>query len=355
MGEPVIYINPQKARDLDRDLALQKLYYRPEGYYRTAEKMQTACKKAGYRFTLAVIKNWLNKQALHQIHKPRPKFIQYASFNNIQFLNEVHQSDTTPMPHDKVGNRIYKYRGVIKDVATRYRRSFALTDKSSAQMAKAIQKIYNDPNDPLNPPEEFIVNRGTEYMGECKDLLLSYNVRIQYANSKRGVAIAERDHQEFEKHAYFWQDAEDFHLPLTDRSRAWFKGLCINDDIYNNTPTRLISISPNEAVKKALKGKKIIARPSVKHRRPVGYNEPLLPSYTEVQHLLEPGELEGGRRRATDCNWSPEVFTIDSYLIKENQPVLYKLYNGPRRSFVREELQIVPPDSVLPPKYILKH
>jgi hypothetical protein len=317
--------------------------------------MQTACKKAGYRFTLAVIKNWLNKQALYQIHKRRPKFIQYASFNNIQFLNKVHQSDTTPMPHDKVGNQIYKYRGVIKDVATRYRRSFALTDKSSAQMAKNIQKIYDDPNEPLNLPEDFIVDRGTEYMGKCKDLLLSFNVRIQYANSKRDVAIAERDHQEFEKHAYFWQDAEDFYLPLTDRSRVWVKGLPINDDIYNNTPTQLISMSPNEAVKKALKGKKIIARPSVEHRRLVGYNEPLLPSYTELRHLLEPGELEGGRRRATDCNWSPEVFTIDSYLIKENQPVLYKLYNGPRRSFVREELQIVPPDTVLPPKYILKH
>ena len=222
-------------------------------------------------------------------------------------------------------------------------------------MARAIWKIYDDPNNPLSYPNTFNVDRGTEYMGECRDLLLSYGVRIQYANSKRGLAIAERDHQEFEKHAYFRQDAEDFHLPLTDRSRAWVKGLRINDDIYNNTPTRLIGMSPNEAVKKALKGKKIIARPSVKHRRPVGYNESLLPSYTEVRHLLEPGELEGGRRRATDCNWSPEVFTIDSYLIKENQPILYKLYKGPRRSFVREELQIVRTDTVLPPKYILKH
>ena len=98
------------------------------------------------------------------------------------------------MPHDKVGNQIYKYRGVIKDVTTRYWRNFALTDKSSAQMAKAIQKIYNNSNNPLNLPEDFIVDRGTEYMGECKDLLLSYNVRIQYANSKRDVAIAEHDH-----------------------------------------------------------------------------------------------------------------------------------------------------------------
>ena len=114
-------------------------------------------------------------------------------------------------------------------------------------------------------------------------------------------------------------------------------------------------MSSNEAVKKALKGKKIIVRLSVEYRRPVGYNEPLLSSYTEVWHLLEPSELEGNRRRATDCNWSPEVFTIDSYLIKENQPVLYKLYNSSKRLFIREELQIILLDTMLSPQYILKH
>ncbi|CAG8477095.1 8255_t:CDS:2 [Funneliformis mosseae] len=42
-------------------------------------------------------------------------------------------------------------------------------------------------------------------------------------------------------------------------------------------------MSSNKAIKKVLKGKKIIARPSVEHRKPVGYNESLLSSYTEVQ------------------------------------------------------------------------
>src|SRR5436853_2814649 len=172
MGEPLIYIDPQKARNLDQDLTLQEIYYRPEGYYRTAENMLDACKKSGCKFTLSMIKKWLNRQALYQIHKPRPKFIQYASFNSIQTLNKAHQSDTTPMPHDKVGNHIYKYRGVIKDVATRYRCSFALTDKTATQMARAIRKIYDDPNNPFSYPNTFIVDRGTEYMGECRDLLL---------------------------------------------------------------------------------------------------------------------------------------------------------------------------------------
>ena len=82
--------------------------------------MHEASQKAEFDFTIDEIRDWLERQAVHQIHKPQPKFIQYASFNNIQFLNKVHQSDITPMPHDKVGNQIYKYRGIIKDIATRY-------------------------------------------------------------------------------------------------------------------------------------------------------------------------------------------------------------------------------------------
>ncbi|CAG8783838.1 10754_t:CDS:1, partial [Gigaspora rosea] len=40
-------------------------------------------------------------------------------------------------------------------------------------------------------------------------------------------------------------------------------------------------MSPNKAVKIVLKDKKINSSPAVKHRKPIGYNEPLLPSYTE--------------------------------------------------------------------------
>ena len=39
MGEPVIYIDPQKAHDLDRHLALQKLYYHPEGFYQNTKRL----------------------------------------------------------------------------------------------------------------------------------------------------------------------------------------------------------------------------------------------------------------------------------------------------------------------------
>ena len=194
MEKPIIYIDPQRVRDLDKEITLQKIYYRPEGYYRTAEKMRDACRRAGHNFSLADIKNWLNKQITFLVHKPRPRFIQYASFNGIRDLNEVHKSDLTPLSHDKIGNQIFKHRGVIKDVATRFRKSCALTNKSSASLAKMFKAIYEDPNNHLTWPKVLIVDKGTEYLGECRDLLLSYGVKIIQAKSKRSTSIAERDY-----------------------------------------------------------------------------------------------------------------------------------------------------------------
>ncbi|RHZ50389.1 hypothetical protein Glove_499g21 [Diversispora epigaea] len=201
-------------------------------------------------------------------------------------LNEVHKSDFTPLSHNKIGNRIFIHRDVIKDVATRFL---------------------------------LIVDKGTKYLGECKDLLLSYGVKIIQAKSKRSTSITECDHQEFEKHAYIRQDAVDFLLPLSERCRSWVKGLHLNDDIYNDTPTRLIYMSPNEAVKRTLKD--------------------------SVLYLLEPGELEFGNRRITDMNWSSKIYRIKEFLIQKNQPVLYwfigKNGDGPERSFVRKQLMKV--------------
>ncbi|CAG8857197.1 8721_t:CDS:1, partial [Gigaspora margarita] len=72
----------------------------------------------------------------------------------------------------------------------------------------------------------------------------------------------------------------------------WVDGLHINDDKYNDSSTKLIHMSSNKAVKKSLEGKKIFADPAVKHKRPIGYDKPLLLSDVKVQHLLELGKLE---------------------------------------------------------------
>ncbi|CAG8752073.1 14528_t:CDS:1, partial [Funneliformis mosseae] len=71
-------------------------------------------------------------------------------------------------------------------------------------------------------------------------------------------AIVERDHQEFEKPAYIQQDAKDFLLPLSKCFRDWVRNLYANNDIFNNTPIQLIDMSSNEAVEKALNGRRYL-------------------------------------------------------------------------------------------------
>ena len=63
------------------------------------------------------------------------------------------------MPHDKYGKHIFKYRFAIKDVASRYRRSLALTNKLASHTAKALETIYDDPDCPLTWPKLLIVDK----------------------------------------------------------------------------------------------------------------------------------------------------------------------------------------------------
>ena len=108
---------------------------------------------------------------------------------------------------------------------------------------------------------------------------------------------------------------------------------------------------------KAIKMKKVIAMSSKLCNGPIGFNKSKLNYNTLVRYLLEPGELETGPKRATDYNWSPQVYYIYEALVQKNQPILYWLEdnkgNGPKRSFVRKELQIIPFNTELPPQWVL--
>ncbi|RHZ87342.1 hypothetical protein Glove_37g3 [Diversispora epigaea] len=69
-------------------------------------------------------------------------------------------------------------------------------------------------------------------------------------------------------------------------------------------------MSPAEARKL----KHVYAKSSKPRYGPMGYDEVRLTYSDSVLYLLNPGELEGGRRRITDCNWSPQIYHIKESL-----------------------------------------
>jgi Integrase core domain len=350
---PIIQIDSGNVRELDISIALRKIYYQPNGYQRTVKKLYEASLKAGYDFSVKEVRDWLEKQLLFLIHKARPKYIPCASFNKITIPMEVIQADLCYMPHDKVGNKIYKYALTCVDVASRTKWVCPLTDRDSDSVAKGFIKLFKFYNFPLKQLKILQTDYGSEFYGKCEELMNKYNVKISRSKSKKRQGIVERFNRTLQEWAFFIQDGVELLLPLTERCRAWVNNLAIFLKEIDNTKTELIDMSPAEARKLD----HVYAKSSKPRYGPMGFDEVCLTYNNSVLYLLEPGELEGGRRRATDINWSPQIYHIKESLIQKNQPILYWLENdegnGPKRSFVREELQIVPFDIELPPQWVL--
>ena len=182
-------------------------------------------------------------------------------------------------------------------------------------------------------------------MGYVTKLMERHNVKIQRseAGNHRAQAFVERANRTLGERLFSHQYAQE--MISDERSRVWVKRLPAVMKALNSEVIRITGKEPEKAI-----GLKEVNIKSVSYKRPVGVKEKRLPSGVQVRYLLSPGEDEGGeRRRATDPIWSLEVYNLSRINISPNQLVLYYLLEGPKRSFVREELQVVPSDTELPP------
>jgi hypothetical protein len=83
---PRVLIDPS----VEVNVILREIYYRPEGYYQTAEQLQKVAEKEGHKFNIDDVKKFLHKQAIWQIHSSRPHYIPRVSYNRITIPNTVH-------------------------------------------------------------------------------------------------------------------------------------------------------------------------------------------------------------------------------------------------------------------------
>ena len=189
-------------------------------------------------------------------------------------------------------------------------------------------------------------------MGAVSQLLAKHGVSVRRGrvDVHRDQGIVERFNRTLAERLFGHQYAQEMLLaaqaPATAQaqwSSEWVARLPAVVAALNGEVTRLIGKRPSEAIRR----KAVSARPAAPARRPVGFEEQKLPPGVGVRYLYQPGELEGGRRRATDPTWSLKVYRLERTVTKTGDPVVYYL-DEPSRGFVREELQVVPPDTQLP-------
>ena len=237
----------------------------------------------------------------------------------------------------------------VVDVASRYKAAEPLTLKESDEVSKAFQRIYK--RGPLKWPQLLQVDPGREFMGAVTIVMENNKIAIRRGRTEihRDQAIVERFNRTLAERLFGYQYAVEMNMKNSSKRSTglweWVKRLPEVVSALNNEVTRLIDKRPSEAIKE----KSVFSKPATPYSRPVGLNEKKLPFQVNVRYLYQPGELQGGGKRATDPIWSLKVYKIEKVVTKPKEPVMYYLFDGPKRGFVREELMVVPPDTQLPP------
>ena len=242
----------------------------------------------------------------------RPKF-------DVSAKNEVHQADLLFLPHDTIGKKTYRYALTLVDVGTRYKEAEPLTSKDSKEVAAAFEKIYKRH---LNYPKLLQVDPGREFMSSVSILMAKHNVKIRRGRKEihRDQGVVERFNRTLAERLFGYQYAKE--IDTKKRNREWVKRL----------PDVIKALN-----KETKKPPEIITRK---------VDDKICPN-VNVRYLYQPGELEGGgKRRATDPIWSVDIHKINYHIITQGIRVYYLNSPAPQRGFVKEELLIVPSDTV---------
>ena len=204
MSEPRITIDPKEAQEIERNIIMQKTFYRPTGYHSNASLLYNNLKKQGYKFPYERVKEFIENQSIFQIYKPAPKHIVRHSYGSIKIPNLVHQADLLMLSHDFYKRKTYKYCLTIIDVSSRYKQAYPLTSKNSSEVAQAFKKIYENPNIPLIYPRLLTVDQGGELKKTVTQLMKEHNVKIRQigAYSHRGLSLVERFNKTLAKILY---------------------------------------------------------------------------------------------------------------------------------------------------------
>ncbi|MCG8045000.1 MAG: hypothetical protein N0E48_04910 [Candidatus Thiodiazotropha endolucinida] len=226
----------------------------------------------------------------------------------------------------------------VVDVASRYKEAELVTNKTAAEVADSLARIYK--RSPLKWPKLLQVDPGREFMGSVSQLLAKYSVQVRRGrvDINRDQGILERFNRNLVEQLFGHQYAQEMRLTSGQRSTEWVKRLPAVVTALNGEVTRLTGKKPSEATR----------------ARSVTQNPLLLllvvllvlrrQKYSPLSAFAICTCLASlkGAPRSTDPIWSLHVYRLGRSVTKSDEPVLYYLLGGPQRGFVREELLVVP-------------
>ena len=219
-----------------------------------------------------------------------------------------------------------------------------LRTKQAKDVAEMIADIYKV--GPLTYPKIFQCDNGSEFKADVTKILEKHEVGIQHIMTKykhTHTAFVEALNKIFAERLCKMQDVQE----LNDSDKAssrWVKHLYGLVDKLNNTETDMIGMKPSDAIK--MDQAPLVNRENYSE-------EETLPKDGSYHYLLQPGEEHDDQRhRAMDRIWSEKTYRLREIVEGPSNRMMCHLKDGPERTFVSEELMLIPEDTELPPDYV---
>ena len=255
----------------------------------------------------------------------------------------MHQFDLLYLPSDTLYGNKYKYILAGIDAASRYKVSRLLRTNQARDMAEMIANIYKV--GPLTYPKIFQCDNGSEFKGEITKMLEKHKVKIWRVTTKYAhthTAFFETLNKILAERLFKVQDAQELNDPEKVSSR-WVKHLYGLVDELNDMKTEMIGIRLKDAIE--LNEVPLVDRE--------GYPpEEVLSEDGLYRYLLQPGKEHDDQRRRATRIWSKGTYRLREIMKNPGNHVMYYLRDGPERTFVSEELMLIPEDTELPPDYV---
>ena len=127
-------------------------------------------------------------------------------------------------------------------------------------------------------------------------------------------------------------------------SSIWVKHLYGLIDRPSNTKTQMTGMKPNEAIE--------LKKVPLVESYPA---EDTLPEDGLYHYFPQPGEEHDSQhKRVTDRIWSKITYRLSKVVSTPGNHVIYYLADELKRTFIKEELMLIPEDTELPSDFVQK-
>ena len=218
----------------DVDSILGKVYYDPKRGFMGVNNLHRAIQKINPKVKIKEVQDWLNKQAVAQIHKRMSDKIAYMpifSYNPGSF-----QMDLTEMPMFVKQNRGYRYILTAININTRKLYAYKSKKKTATDIRKLLDKWRKD----VGIVSKVTTDAGSEFKGN-REWFKVNDIELTIVNPKNKYWVTgkiERVHRTLK---------ELFDKYFTAMNTVkWYDMLDDFVENYNNRYHTAIKMSPNE-------------------------------------------------------------------------------------------------------------